>query len=243
MSDDDRITKLEEEMKRLKAKQQDNDDDEAVKYRSDQYRFSRIDGQMGSQEIHGNLKGLNNDDHPHYLNSTRHDVSARHGDDVIGNRTVDDTSAPTGDEGKLTNLFSWLGYMIKAITGETNWRTIPTTTLKTAGTHISAANPHSGSAPTVHNLVDTTNHPVSGLTAGHFLKATGADAYSFGQHGLTAGDVGALVKQSGGSLPAATEGNRGQFFTVEGSTGTADQVYVCIKDDNDDYVWKEIGLL
>jgi hypothetical protein len=37
--------------------------------------------------------------------------------------------------------------MIKAITGEINWRTIPTTTLKTAGTHISAANPHSGSEP------------------------------------------------------------------------------------------------
>ena len=134
-------------MKRLKAKQQDNDDDEAVKHRADQYRLSMIDGQLGSQEIHGNLKGLNNDDHPHYLNSTRHDVSTRHGDDVIGNRTIDDTSAPTGNEGKLTNLFSWLGYMIKAITGEANWRTIPTTTLKTAGTHISAANPHSGSEP------------------------------------------------------------------------------------------------
>jgi hypothetical protein len=243
MSDDDRITKLEEEMKRLKAKQQDNDDDEAVKYRSDQYRFSRIDGQMGSQEIHGNLKGLNNDDHPHYLNSTRHDVSARHGDDVIGNRTIDDTSAPTGNEGKLTNLFSWLGYMIKAITGEANWRTIPTTTLKTAGTHISAANPHSGSAPTVHNLVDTTNHPVSGLTAGHFLKATGEETYTFGPHGLTAGDVGALAKQSGSSLPAAGETYRGQFFTVEGGAGVADQVYICVKDDSDTYVWQEVSLI
>lgn len=239
MSDDDRIAKLEEEMKRLKAKQQDNDDDEAVKHRADQYRLSMIDGQLGSQEMHGNLKGLNADDHPHYLNSTRHDVSARHGDDVIGNRTVDDTSAPAGDEGNLTNLFSWLGYMIKAITGKENWRTVPATTLDAANTHISAANPHTGSAPTVHNLVDTTNHPVSGLTTGHFLKATGEDTYAFGPHGLTAGDVGALAKQSG-SLPAATEGNRGQFFTVEGGAGVADQVYVCIKDDNDDYVWQQI---
>jgi hypothetical protein len=91
--------------------------------------------------------------------------------------------------------------------------------------------------------VDTTNHPVSGLTAGHFLKATGEEAYAFGPHGLTAGDVGALAKQSGGSLPAAAESNRGQFFTVEGSTGVADQVYVCVKNDSDNYVWKEVDLL
>ncbi len=147
MSDDDRITRLEEEIKRLKAKQEDNDDDAAVKYRSDQYRFSRIDGQLGSQEIHGNLKGLNADDHPQYLNNSRHDVSARHGDTVIGNRTVDDTNMPTSDTGAITTLLGWLGYMIKAITGKSNWRTAPTTTLEAVNTHINAENPHSGSEP------------------------------------------------------------------------------------------------
>lgn len=45
--------------------------------------------------------------------------------------------------------------------------------------------------PTSHNLVDTTGHPVTGLTTGHFLKATSATAYGFGAHGLTASDVGA----------------------------------------------------
>lgn len=37
-----------------------------------------------------------------------------------------------------------------------------------------------GKADEIHNLVDTTNHPVSGLTIGHILKATGAAAYAFG---------------------------------------------------------------
>jgi hypothetical protein len=33
--------------------------------------------------------------------------------------------------------------------------------------------------PTAHNLVDTTGHPVSGLTSGHVLKASGATTYGF----------------------------------------------------------------
>ena len=34
--------------------------------------------------------------------------------------------------------------------------------------------------PTNHNLVDTTGHPVSGLTENHVLRATGATTYGFG---------------------------------------------------------------
>jgi len=53
---------------------------------------------------------------------------------------------------------------------------------------------HSGIYATViHNFIDTTNHPVSGLTTGHFLKATGATTYAFAVHGLTYTDVGAAA--------------------------------------------------
>lgn len=45
--------------------------------------------------------------------------------------------------------------------------------------------------PTAHNLIDTTGHAVTGLTNGHFLKATGATTYAFGAHGLTYSSVGA----------------------------------------------------
>ncbi len=41
-----------------------------------------------------------------------------------------------------------------------------------------------------HQL-DGAVHSVSGLTSGHFLKATGATTFAFGAHGLTASSVGA----------------------------------------------------
>ena len=44
-------------------------------------------------------------------------------------------------------------------------------------------------AEKIHNLIDTTNHPVTGLTTGHFLKATAATTYAFGAHGLASGDI------------------------------------------------------
>ena len=49
-------------------------------------------------------------------------------------------------------------------------------------------------APVAHNLIDTTNHPVSGLSTGHFLKATSATTYGFAAHGLIYSDVGAIGK-------------------------------------------------
>jgi hypothetical protein len=46
--------------------------------------------------------------------------------------------------------------------------------------------------PSIHNFIDTTRHPVSGLTTGHFLKATGATTYGFAAHELDAAAVSAL---------------------------------------------------
>jgi hypothetical protein len=50
-----------------------------------------------------------------------------------------------------------------------------------------------GAAATIHNLIDNTNHPVSGLTPGNFLKALTATTYGFAAHGLGASDVGAYT--------------------------------------------------
>jgi hypothetical protein len=47
-----------------------------------------------------------------------------------------------------------------------------------------------GKASTIHNLIDTTNHPVTALTTGHFLKALSATTYGFTYHNLTANDIG-----------------------------------------------------
>jgi hypothetical protein len=46
-------------------------------------------------------------------------------------------------------------------------------------------------APIVHDLINTVNHPVSGLTDGQFLKALSATTYGFETHGLTYTDVNA----------------------------------------------------
>lgn len=60
-------------------------------------------------------------------------------DIVIGNRTITDSSSPTGDTGTPTNLWSWLGYMIKAITGKSNWRTLPAMTIEAISALLNAA--------------------------------------------------------------------------------------------------------
>jgi hypothetical protein len=53
-------------------------------------------------------------------------------DSKIGIRTLSDNVAPTEDSGTVTGLLSRLAYMIKSITGKTNWRTPPRTTLENA---------------------------------------------------------------------------------------------------------------
>ncbi|MFD0710647.1 phage tail protein [Paenibacillus sp. GCM10027626] len=51
-------------------------------------------------------------------------------DSKIGDRTISDTAAPTSDKGKLSTLLGWLANMIKSITGESSWRTLPAMTIK-----------------------------------------------------------------------------------------------------------------
>ena len=47
-------------------------------------------------------------------------------DAAIGNRTIDDAKIPNAnDNTSLSTLLSWLGNMIKSITGKTSWRTAP----------------------------------------------------------------------------------------------------------------------
>ena len=60
--------------------------------------------------------------------------------------------------------------------------------------------------PTNHNLIDTTKHPVSGLTAGHYIRATGATTYAFG--GIQAADVPTLNQDTTGSAATATDCSR-----------------------------------
>jgi len=59
-------------------------------------------------------------------------------------------------------------------------------------------------ANTVHDFINTTNHTVTGLSVGHFLKALSATTYGFAVHGLSYSDVGAAA-----STHASTHANAG----------------------------------
>lgn len=60
--------------------------------------------------------------------------------------------------------------------------------------------------PSNHNLIDTTKHPVSGLTAGHYIRATSATTYAFS--GIQAADVPILNQNTTGTATNATNCGR-----------------------------------
>jgi phage-related tail fiber protein len=88
-------------------------------------------------------------------------------------RTIADSLVPTGNTAGPSTLFSWLGYIIKAITGKANWYTSPATTLEAANTHHGRTdNPHNvtygqtGAAAAGHNH-DGTYEPKSANIQAH----------------------------------------------------------------------------
>ncbi|HEY9059351.1 MULTISPECIES: hypothetical protein [Pseudobacteroides] len=81
-------------------------------------------------------------------------------DSMIAERTIDDSSSPTGNTGLLTTLLGWLAAMVKTITGKGNWRTAPEISLQDASDHMkeSGAHLHLGC-----RVAATANISLSGL--------------------------------------------------------------------------------
>ena len=73
-------------------------------------------------------------------------------------------------------------------------------------------------ATKIHNLVDTTNHPVTGLTTGHVLKALSATTYGFTAPGYVVPTGTPVDNQVAVFTDATTiEGHTG--FTYDSATG------------------------
>lgn len=76
--------------------------------------------------------------------------------------------------------------------------------------------------PTAHGLI-SDYHTASGLTPGHFLKATGAGVFGFAAHGLSYDDVGAAAvghSHSGVYEPVIGRGTTLQYFRGDLSLAT-----------------------
>ncbi len=114
-------------------------------------------------------------------------------DTKIGNRTADQTQAPIGSTGTLTQLLSWVVNRIKAITGKTNWYDAPDTTLAAAKNHIDAAAPHSGheTPAGAQGKVDTHNQTRKAHGIGYAASITAAGWYRIASNGpVAAGRTG-----------------------------------------------------
>lgn len=84
----------------------------------------------------------------------------------IGNRTLSDATAPTGDTGTLATLLGFLANMVKQITGKASWRTAPATTLEASAAHqASTANPHATTAAQVGALPTSEKGAANGVAS------------------------------------------------------------------------------
>ncbi len=70
--------------------------------------------------------------------------------------------------------------------------------------------------PASHSLI--SSHTVSGLTTGHFLKATGATTFGFAAHGLTHTDVGAQPLDDTLTSLAALDSSKGFVYQTGAAT-------------------------
>ncbi|OMD31377.1 hypothetical protein [Paenibacillus odorifer] len=128
-------------------------------------------------------------------------------DTVIGNRTIADTTAPTGDTGTITTLLGWLSNMIKAITGKSSWRTAPATTLEAANTHMNNSDLHTSVAE---------HTKLAGIQAGAEVNQK-----AFSQvNNIPAGDKSDTLTVTGGTGITVTNNPATKTMIVT-ATGTA----------------------
>lgn len=162
-------------------------------------------------------------------------------DTIVGNRTVNQTLAGGASTGTLSQLLSWIGKALKAISGEANWYTAPTTgtlqqKVRNGGNvpRITSANSR-GSASEAEEVKIVTSGVDKGLwqyTNGNWVEIAnteGSGGSSSGAYGFRYVNVGSttiaadqaedtltLVAGSGVTL---TPSSSGDSVTIAASSG------------------------
>lgn len=77
-------------------------------------------------------------------------------DDRIGSRTINQATATVfSNTGKITQIFSWVAKMIKAITGKTNWYDTPVKSIESLNNEISILSANVGNKAQLQTIVKT----------------------------------------------------------------------------------------
>ncbi len=140
-------------------------------------------------------------------------------DAKIGNRTVDQTQAPTGSTGTLTQLLSWLANRIKAMAGATNWFDNPAASLASIWAKFNAGTGHkhtgaADDAPQV-DYASIANKPGSFPPSLHASShhSGGGDALSLGSVAGTLTDT-QHGNRGGGTLHSAATASAAGFMSA-----------------------------
>lgn len=72
-----------------------------------------------------------------------------------GQRTINQSSTPSGNTGTLQNILNWFANRIRAITGKTNWWSSPDITLADTKTHVDATTEAHGGIVASSEVVTT----------------------------------------------------------------------------------------
>jgi hypothetical protein len=148
-------------------------------------------------------------------------------DTIIGSRTINDATAPTGDTGTVTTLFGWIANMIKAITGKSSWRTAPATTLEAAKVHADDTTRHITAAErTAWNAVGAAGGVTDTIIGNRTINDTTGPAGDTGTTTTLFGWLGYMIKAiTGGAtwrtLPGMTIAAIKTILDTATSVGTA----------------------
>lgn len=143
-------------------------------------------------------------------------------DDVIGERTVNQTTVPGGNTGKLTTLLSGIVNRIRAIMGTSNWYNSPPTTLQEAKDHIdSRNNPHGVTAAQVGapTLTEFNDH-VNDVNNPHMVTATQVGAIT-SVAGITNPGGGVDIVAGTGITVSKDSSNKRVTITATGNMAPA----------------------